>query len=147
MKREKFLWPLTQAHHEALMLAKRIREQIASSISEPSVGDTLCQAVQLFWDHELKPHFENENVLVKLFQNHVEASDSDVVKILQEHERLSAWGGAPTVDVLKSFADLLTVHIRFEEDVFFPRIEKKLLPEEKKEIGALLLKSRPAASS
>jgi hemerythrin-like domain-containing protein len=133
MKREKFLWPLTQGHHGALVAARNVRERL-SLLKEGETGSLLelSREVRLFFMEDLEGHFQGEeNELLKVFSNHVGPEDPDVKKILEDHRSLRALSKSMTKGELQLFADSLTAHVRFEEDVFFPRVEKMLTEEEK----------------
>ena len=146
MKREKFLWPLTQGHQRALMGAKNIRERLQSMKEETRAGEMkkLLQETQDFWDTELRPHFKAEEELLKIFARHVGPEDQDLRRILEDHRVLEEKVRGGRGEDLLSFSELLTAHIRYEEETVFGRIEKSLNQEEIIEEDALLKKSVPA---
>lgn len=81
---------------------------------------------------DLDSHFRGEEEeLLKIFEKHVEPNDPDIKKILEDHETIRTLSKSAVKKDLQLFADSLTAHIRFEEDVFFPRVEKTLTTEEK----------------
>jgi len=133
MKREKFLWPLTQGHHGALLAAKKIREKL-SKIGEgdkPAL-EALGREVTEIFQRDLEPHFRGEErELLPIFAGHAGAQDEGVRKIREDHETLRALARSAVKADLQRFADGLTAHVRYEEEVFFPRVEQALTEGEK----------------
>jgi|SRR5665213_575213 len=148
MKREKFLWPLTQGHHGALVAARNIRNRLAGLGENESEGLLrLNKEVVHFFELDLREHFRGEEEeVMKAFEIHAGAGDADLLKIRKEHKTMELLAKASTKNELQLFADTLTAHIRFEEDVFFPRVEAVLTDEEKNILAERLLSYKPAAS-
>lgn len=142
MKREKFLWPLTQSHHRGLVAARNVRERIARM----EAGDreremaALRKELKDFWGSELKAHFEAEEEMLEVFASHVGPSDPDLLRTVRDHRALERLLGRGFKEDLLRFAEQLTAHIRFEEEVLFGRIEAVLAPPESRAIGEMLLK-------
>jgi hypothetical protein len=140
MKREKFLWPLSQSHHGALLLARKIRE----SFSGPKHDDKnkffqeLSVEANKFFKDELIQHFWDEERILGLFELRMGNGDPDVEKIRKDHRFLESLLSHNTQESLLDFAETLTHHIRFEEDVFFERIEKVFNELDKKLVGEIL---------
>jgi hemerythrin superfamily protein len=137
MKREKFLWPLSQSHHRALVAAKRVRESLgAASPNDLSAEvEKAFGAVQVFFNAELRRHFWEEEQILTLFEGHVGKNDSDTNRLRQEHRLLETLAGEKTKESLLRFAETLATHVRFEEDVLFGRIQEVLGPDEKETTG------------
>lgn len=140
MKREKFLWPLTQSHHRALVTAKRLREKL----SAPGAGEDkklvreMVEEVQKLYDEELRLHFWDEEKILALYEEHMGKSEPEPGKIRREHRQLESLLARSDRKSLLEFAELLMAHVRFEEDVLFGKVEKALNEGEKQAVGHLL---------
>ena len=148
MKREKFLWPLTQDHQGALVAARNIRNRLAAlDENESEVLLRLNKEVVDFFELDLREHFRGEeDEVMKAFEVHKGSGDADLLKIRKEHKTMEFLAKASSKNELQLFADTLTAHIRFEEDVFFPRVEMALTDEEKNILAERLLAYKPATS-
>lgn len=148
MKREKFLWSLTQGHHGALVAARNIRNRLAAlGADETRPLLKLSEEVSLFFEYDLSEHFRGEeDEVLRLFGAHAGPGDADLLRIRKEHETLEILAKASTPKELQLFADTLTAHIRFEEDVFFPRVETALTDQEKNILAERLPAYKPGAS-
>ncbi|MEZ4321827.1 MAG: hemerythrin domain-containing protein [Myxococcota bacterium] len=123
MKRDPRLRGLSEDHHHALFLARKIR--LALEAGEGKHAEELTASG---WTEELAPHLEaEEEVLVPAMQAagmHVLAA-----RILTDHAALSdarARGLAGDAEQLARFAEVLVEHVRFEERVVFPAVEEGL---------------------
>ena len=123
MKRDPRLRGLSEDHHHALFLARRIR--LALEAGERKRAEELTASG---WTKELAPHLEaEEEVLVPAMQAagmHVLAA-----RILRDHAALCdarARGLAGDAEQLARFAEVLVEHVRFEERVAFPAVEEGL---------------------
>ena len=123
MKRDPRLRGLSEDHHHALFLARRIR--FALEEGERQLAEELTASG---WTKELAPHLEaEEEVLVPAMQ----AAGMQVLaaRILRDHAALSdarARGLAGDAEQLARFAEVLVEHVRFEERVAFPAVEEGL---------------------
>ena len=142
MKREKFLWPLTQGHHRGLVMAKNIRHQFARIKPDPqeNMAARLLSEVRGFWEMELMVHFEAEEELLTVFAGHSGPGNPNIARIISEHRMMKRFLDKGSKEDLLRFADILTSHIRYEEDVVFGRIEKILTPDETRTQGEAILK-------
>ena len=142
MKREKFLWPLTQGHHRGLVAAKNIKSRIIQMVPENQEKEmaSLRAEVEEFWKEDLKAYFAAEEEMMDLFTAHAGPADSDVVRILSDHRTMEQLIKKGFKEDLLRLSDILTKHIRYEEDVFFGRIEKILTPTEIRTEEEMLLK-------
>jgi hemerythrin-like domain-containing protein len=125
VKRHPHLHPLSDDHHGALVLARRI----GSAARRDAEGEALKQA----WDdlrrgfaRELEPHFRVEEAW--LFPQLVSAGESALVERARaDHARLRELVRTePALGVAAQFAELLRRHVRFEERELFPRAETVL---------------------
>ncbi|HUO56925.1 MAG TPA: hemerythrin domain-containing protein [bacterium] len=142
MKREKFLWPLTQGHHRGLVAARNIRDRITRLSTENRKAEMaeLRKEVEDFWQGELKAHFEAEEEMLQIFSKRAGSPDTDTARILREHQVMRHLLKKGFKEDLFRFAEILTAHIRFEEDVLFGRIEKTLEGGEIEALGIMFLK-------
>jgi hypothetical protein len=58
MKRHKWLKPLSDDHHRALVLARRLRQ--LSPNADSAEIETLAREVQIEFGRDLEPHFRRE---------------------------------------------------------------------------------------
>ncbi len=147
MKREKFLWPLSQGHHRGLVAARNIQGRIAqmTDLNRENEMTALRSELAEFWKGELKPHFEAEEAMLRYFAAHVGPADADITRLLSDHRSMEQLVQKGFKEDLLRFAELLRTHIRFEEDRLFGRLEKTLSPLEIQKTGDIL--SPLAASS
>ena len=136
MKREKFLWPLTQSHHRALMAAKRVREGLAG----PSEGveEALLAELKTLYGEELQRHFWDEERILSLYEARMGREEPEPARIRKDHRLLESLLYKGDRESLLQFAEILTAHVRFEEDVLFGRIEQVLGEPEKQAVDHLL---------
>ena len=138
MKREKYLWPLSQSHHRALMAARRIREALSAAGPDSGPVTELTAEVKSLYDGELLQHFWDEERILNLFEAYAGDDDPDARRIRGEHRLLESLAFQGTGEGLLGFADLLVRHIRFEEDVLFGRIEGVLGGDDRKTVEEIL---------
>ena len=146
MKRETFLWPLSQSHHRALLAAKRVREKLSAvdpKEEKARVGEMSVEARKLY-EEELRLHFWDEEKMLALYEEHMGCEEPEPARIRKEHRLLESLLAKSDRTSLLAFADALTAHVRFEEDVLFGKIEKALTEAEKQALGKLL-QTTPAA--
>jgi hemerythrin-like domain-containing protein len=122
LKRSKELILLSKDHHQGLLLCWKIRSGINKKISAARISDY----VSFFSELELKDHFKKEEEIVF---SELPSDDSLKSEALKQHEVLQAMIcdlGDSNYETLNEFADKLDEHIRFEERILFPHIEKQL---------------------
>lgn len=150
MKRHPSLHPLSQHHHYALMESLYIRRALEKD--EPERETTLkaiAKGFLAFWEEKGKIHFrEEEEILVPAYAIHVSVeTDADVVRMLADHaairgrirrleDRLAT--GEPIAAELTELGSVLQAHVRLEEDVIFPRMERTLSGAEMERLGKSL---------
>lgn len=141
MQRSQSLIPLSHDHHHGLAWSRRIRQ----SLSKPDVTE-LSRGLIQFRDRELNRHFEEEE---KFIFPLMPAADENIRRALDEHRQLREMmdeiddearrlcqtdeagilSQTRLRQLLEDFAGLLHDHIRFEERVLFPEIERQLPPD------------------
>jgi hemerythrin-like domain-containing protein len=124
MKRHPSLQPLSDDHHRALVLARRLRR--ASSGPDSTDAEALSREVQQQFETELDPHFRVEESWL-LPALHAKGAAELAEQTAVDHARLrdlvrSVWSG----DTAEQLGTLLEKHVRFEERVLFPKAEALL---------------------
>ena len=125
LKRHKALQPLSREHHHGLLLSWKIRSGFSKNIEL----ERIKTYADWFFEHQLIPHFdlEEEHIFPLL-----EADNELVKRALADHRRLKRLF-AETKDVEKSLHKIeeeLEQHIRFEERILFPEIQKNATEEQ-----------------
>ncbi len=125
MKRHPQLQPLSDDHHTALVLARRLR-RVGSDAGDPADLAELWEGARASFARELAPHFRVEEE--RLFPPLAAAGENALVeRALRDHRRLRELiASAPTPDQVIAFGELLHRHVRFEERELFPRAESVL---------------------
>lgn len=134
LKRAEAIVPLSRDHHHGLLFAWKLKQGIRYGVAP----ERMAPYVAYFWQEHLTPHFREEEAL--LFCH---APESDLVQqALREHMEIcrlaDAGATAAETALLQQLADLVNNHIRFEERVLFPFLEKNLSAETLRETGAAL---------
>jgi iron-sulfur cluster repair protein YtfE (RIC family) len=117
MRRHPKLQPLSDDHHRALVLARKVKR---AKDSLPKVW----AEVRTKFAAELEPHFQAEEAwLFPMLDGGGEATRAERARA--DHARLRELAGvtAPDAAAAAEFAALLESHVRFEERELFPRIE------------------------
>lgn len=118
-KRHKALQPLSREHHHGLLLSWKIRSGFSKEI-EP---ERIRIYADWFFENHLIPHFEIEETHIFPILD----SDHELVKrALADHRRLKRLfseteNNAKTLSIIE---EELEQHIRFEERILFPEIQK-----------------------
>ncbi len=127
MKRSEALQPLSRDHHRALEVALRLRRASAADAG-PLTRDFLA-----FWREHGALHFRvEEDLLLPGSARHVEPTHPAVVRVLTDHVEIRrraadlAAGEAADAEQLKALGEILSEHVRHEERVLFPLIERSL---------------------
>ena len=145
MKREKFLWPLTQSHHRGLVLAKHLREMLTDrpGPEEGAWVRAALEEVRRAYDGELRQHFWDEERILGLYEAHLGTEEPLPAKIRRDHRTLETLMARGDRESLLAFAEKLTAHIRFEEEELFTGWEQIFSAPEKEALGKLLLDPAP----
>ena len=135
MKRDPALRQLSSDHHQSLVHARRL-VKAAGPDEDPASSARIAHDFLNMWSAHVNTHFrEEEEVLLPAFTRHGDPWDPAVVRMLVEHvqirrlvgdlaRRLEA--GDPFAEIMRMLGILLHDHIRHEEDVLFPIIERAL---------------------
>ena len=125
MKRHPHLQPLSDDHHAALVLARRVR-RAGSGAGNPAELAEIWEGARASFARELEPHFRVEEKW--LFPPLEAAGESALVaRAVRDHHQLRELiGSASGPEQVVAFGDLLHRHVRFEERELFPRAESVL---------------------
>ena len=132
IKRNENLVALSHEHHHGLVFCTRLKK------ANKTDDEILKSFVKEFWDNRLASHFEcEERLLLPLLRENKMAK-----QFLSEHDQIKELIQAiletnsknVKEDILK-LAKLINDHIRFEERIMFPWLEKTLTPNELIAIG------------
>lgn len=138
MLRDPSLIPLSRQHHNGLALCVYIRRAYEQSRDEPAHWQ--AEMVRA-WEGEIRPHFEaEEQVLFPRAASEPELA-SIVEELLGQHLRLREYFSKAVLGTLEKrdlleFADLLTSHIRLEENQLFEGCQRVLGADELAQIGS-----------
>ncbi len=119
LKRVKELQELSREHHHGLLLCWKIRTGFSKNIAP----ERIKRYADWFYTQHLLPHFELEEEYVFSILK----EDNELVKkALSEHRRLRRlFSHKNAIDKnLGLIEEELETHIRFEERVLFPEIQK-----------------------
>lgn len=130
MKREKFLWPITHAHHFGLMTAKTLQRMLGKKPSKKELGD-LRRKAERFFKSDLEAHIGVEEKMLDQLAFHKGPADPLLARSRREHEELHQLLKKKDLKSLKLFAEKLIRHIYFEEDELFREIEDQFTQAEK----------------
>ncbi|CAH8281317.1 hypothetical protein EV196_101398 [Mariniflexile fucanivorans] len=118
IKRHKALQPLSREHHHGLLLSWKIRAGFSKNIAPERVK----VYADWFFKTHLIPHFEMEEQHVFTILD----GDNELIKrALSEHEYLKKlFSDEDIKNALSKIEEALDAHIRFEERILFPEIQK-----------------------
>lgn len=119
LKRHKALQPLSRQHHHGLLLSWKIRMGFSKNI-EP---ERIRVYADWFYKTHLIPHFEMEEAHIFTI---LEEDNELITRALAEHQSIKQLFGETEDDAktLSKIEETLEKHIRFEERVLFPEIQK-----------------------
>ena len=129
MKRDPALVDLSHDHHRALYRAMLMQRASAEDVADVRDG------VLGFWDEQGAKHFRiEEEVLLPAFAAVGDPRDEAVLTVLSDHvwirERMARLAADDLdLDGLHELGERLAAHVRHEERVLFPLIERTLEPD------------------
>lgn len=136
IKRSESLMPLSREHHIGLLFCWKLRQGVKFEVP----ADRIVSYVLFFFNKFLKDHFAEEEQQVFIY-----ASNELAAKAVAEHsdiksqvQKIESDKAAKAYDDLLALADMVDEHIRFEERVLFPHIEKRVSKQELEMIGSHL---------
>lgn len=122
IKRHEALVRFSREHFFGLLLGWKVKQGVSKNVETERIANYIIAASKA----EVMPHFENEEK--ELF---VLLPEADPMRIQAEAEhfsirqKLKALDGDATIENLTDFAKMIETHIRFEERLLFPYIEKQ----------------------
>lgn len=124
MKRHPSLQPLSDDHHRALVLARRLRRDPTGM--DAGALTRLAREVRREFAAELEPHFRvEERWLLPALED--QGAARLAAQTREDHTRLRALVDGPwSEDTAQELGTLLEKHVRFEERVLFPEAEAVL---------------------
>ena len=128
IKRRKELVSLSREHHDGLLLCWKINDGLEKNISTQRIGAYALY----FFDNHLARHFNEEEqyIFPLLDANNIDRKEAELHhKLLREIADNFKNTDQIVWLSLQHFAEILEKHIRFEERVLFPLIEKEATPE------------------
>ena len=135
-RRHESLIPLTHDHHHALGQARRLKD--VSKLASDTERRNLVNDFLNFYFGRVIRHFHEEEELFFAPVVDDPRAEALVTRAIKDHLRLHALvrvvrrqlsTGESDQTLLAEISDLLTAHVRFEEDELFPLIEE-LIPED-----------------
>ena len=129
MKRHKSLIPLSQDHHNGLMLAQLIKKDAPEYKGLPTDIDGKIDYTLNVWNDELKNHFKNEEMIlfpsiygkndeIDILINELKNEHSSIeLKIIELNDELEC------EKKLNDLGYLLELHIRKEERILFQQLQ------------------------
>lgn len=144
MKRHAALLPLSDDHHRALVLARRLG-RVPTEMDAGALG-SLEREVQREFGAEIEPHFRvEERWLLPALEARGEGRLP--ARTLEEHARLRALvRGAWSEETARELGALLEKHVRFEERVLFPEAEALLSDAELASVHDAALRRKSTAA-
>ncbi len=142
MQRSNALRPLSWEHHAALVTGNRIKRGLSRGASPQVMRDYLRHA----WANDIEHHFAMEEAAFTTKQSWVRIGVNERDHMLGDHAEFrrlveqveGATSDAALRSALAAFADLLVLHVRFEERVLFPAIERLFSRDELEDVGSYL---------
>lgn len=143
IKRSEYLKPLSRDHHFSLLFGWKIKQGINRSVAI----NRITRYVAYFWPKMLLPHFKEEEEALFVY-----SAAEQTRQALDEHQRIEALVQTlinepqnASYAALRSLADAVDLHVRFEERTLFPFLENELTEEQLKKAGKAIADS-PAVS-
>ncbi|MBK7630865.1 MAG: hemerythrin domain-containing protein [Ignavibacteriales bacterium] len=152
MKRHPALIPLSQDHHQGLLLAQLIKKDAPNYNGLPKDLIGKMNYAQEVYTDDLVQHFKDEEELVFPFlKGKNEEVDKLISEILNEHillkqKILALDKNSDLINQLDEIGNLLEGHIRKEERILFEKAQLLLNEEELKMIEKKFDENRPNKS-
>ena len=131
MRRSAALASLSRDHHEALVLAQKLRR------ATPATVTTSRESFLAYWQAHGQNHFRlEEEILFPAYAAHGDPHHALIARALCDHVAIrhhaQALAGAaePTLDALHELGHQLAAHVRLEERQVFPLIEQAVPSDE-----------------
>ena len=134
MKRHPVLVPLSREHHDSLILAQLLKKDAPAYKGLPTDPSTKSVYALHKFNSVLKDHFAKEEAMLEK-ANHFHAEIQGLARdIIREHNVLAKLflqldQSSDLIGAMDTLGHLLEEHIRKEERILFPLIQK-YVPEE-----------------
>jgi hemerythrin-like domain-containing protein len=129
MLRDPSLIPLSHQHHNGLALCVLTRRSLAEDSSPGNIAKLARRVIDRY-ELELVNHFEIEEQVLFPACGAVRESMPLIAGLLADHRAIEAFiaqlRAAPTSGLLEQFCQLLSTHIRREENELFEHIQRSL---------------------
>jgi hemerythrin-like domain-containing protein len=142
MKRHSSLVPLSRDHHGALMLAQLIKKDAPAYTGLPTTTEGKAKYALEFYEAHLVKHFAQEEQMLRSVTRTHPSLELPSAEIFSEHKQLhelfALMNTVPDKEaVLNQAGHALEAHIRKEERILFPLVEKNCSEEELQQLAAL----------
>lgn len=139
MKRSEALIPLSHDHHQALFVAKLLRD----APDAPDRGKGARSAFMEFWRKDGEVHFRiEEEVLAPGVGLPAGVASDGLTRMRDEHALIRGLVSSLTAESdpeqLREIGQALSDHVRFEERELFPLIEGTLAADQLEMLGSLI---------
>jgi iron-sulfur cluster repair protein YtfE (RIC family) len=135
IKRHEALFPLSHHHHHALFMALKFKK--AGTEKSKNSPEELKEELKQFWDINGNQHFrDEEEILLPIYAKYGSLEKQEITEMLLEHVQIRSYvhqilhTDENLVTLMNQLGQLLDDHIRKEERIIFPMIEKALPEEE-----------------
>jgi hemerythrin-like domain-containing protein len=142
MKRDRNLQSLSRQHHNGLLIV------LLLSKGQQKQADiqVMARFILDMWNKELKGHFIAEESILVPALTQKSFNKQHTRRLLSEHEHIrdivnKIEEGLFSPFYLNDFINTLERHIRFEERIYFPQVEKTLNSHELETVGQKLHES------
>lgn len=134
IKRNENIVKLSRDHHASLLFCWKLRQ----GIKYHSSIERMVKYVQYFWNQHFTPHFkeEEEFLFAPLKDKTVNKAIEDHIHIKASVDEIINQGSENKQEKLSALADMVDEHVRYEERILFPHLEKKLTVEQLENIGS-----------
>lgn len=139
MQRMEALHPLSHQHHDGLLAVLLLKKGMEKQASPDVMRDFILQ----LWEPGLRRHFLAEELHLQPDQLQAPGTAALFARMKDEHAAirsliLSLKEGAADLESIRSFADMLEKHIRFEEREFFEALQNEASALQLEELGKQL---------
>jgi hemerythrin-like domain-containing protein len=126
---------LSHDHHSGLLFCWKIKEGLKRGVDALRIKSY----INFFWENHLSEHFQEEEVLLfnRLTDPLTRQAKQEHAMLTKRVKRMNHYEVENNEDFV-IFAELMTKHIRFEERVLFPHLEKELPISTLETVGAYL---------
>ena len=125
--RSKQLRKLSREHHQILLFVWKIRQGITLGIEVKRIA-SYCT---WYWNNHMNAHSKKEDLLLTRI---ISPTKQLMNNMIEDHEairtKIDEVMNEPSYDSLKRLADIIYYHVRFEERVLFPAIERTATPDQ-----------------